>query len=114
MPEPKTIKIDEILPAESGEDHSTSTRKSADPTKTSANSDQPFPDLTSGLGWKARLTLNTTQGFLFIRSKSWGKWVIVPLVILIVILVILLAIPAMIALIFLSILRSIFRPQRNN
>jgi len=113
MPEPKTIDIDEILPAESGEDHSTGTRKSADPTQTSADPNQPFPDLTTGLGWKASLTLQLTRGFLFIRSKSWGKWIIVPLVILFVLLVIPLAILAVITLILISILRAIFQPTRN-
>lgn len=115
MPEPKTIEIDEILPADAGGDDSMSTPKpvgsdrASGPQPTSA--EQPFPDLTAGLGWKTRLTLQLTQWFLFLRSKSWGKWIIGPLVVLLVVLAIPLALLAVFGLIIFSILRS-FTPRQ--
>ena len=104
MPKTKTIQIDEVLPADGGEN-----MKDAAPSSDQAFSNQPFPNLKSGLGWKARITLALTQWFLILRSKSWGKWVIVPVVILFVLLVIPLALLGISALVVVSIFRSLTR-----
>lgn len=117
----KTIQVDEILPAPSSgreSKHEGSHQAKNHRPKMGQQKEQqepkedPFSDIASSLGWKAKLTLQLTQWFLFLRSKSWGKWVIGPIVILGVALVILLAIPAMLALICFSILRSLTQPQR--
>lgn len=113
MPKAKTIEIDEILPADGGE-HPANPHSSDDRVqrgRTQAFSDQPMPDLAAGLGWKTRLTLKFTQWFLFLRSKSYGKWIIGPVVILAILLAIPLAMLAGLSLIILSILRS-FNPSR--
>ena len=101
MPKTKTIEIDEILPADGGEK-----MKGAASSSDQAFSNQPFPDLTSGLGWKARITLTLTQWFLLLRSKSWGKWVIGPAVVLLVLLAIPMVLLGIFALIVASALRS--------
>jgi len=127
MPESKTIEIDEVLPAENAggskrEPNSHSSRTShssraqdkkpdystgqAPRPSAKEESAPPFPDIASALGWKARLTLTLTQWFLFLRSKTWGKWVIGPIVVF----GILLAIPLAILAIFGFFLMALFRP----
>ena len=103
MPETKTktIEIDEVLPADSGGEAS-----SGMPNQESTSRDQPFPDLGASLGWKAKLTLFLTQWFLILRSKSWGKWVIGPLVVLLILLAIPIALLAIFGLLVISIFRS--------
>ncbi|MBT8044676.1 MAG: hypothetical protein KJO79_06975 [Verrucomicrobiae bacterium] len=91
MPESKTIEIDEIVtPEKSAGDDSSS--RSSSRTSSGENapgsgaspfpSDTPFADFQKALPWKARLTLKLTQWFMILRSKSWGKLVIVPAVVL--------------------------------
>ena len=122
MPKTKTIEVDEILPApNSGKDskrdpshrrkkHGSTQKQGAareDADKPASSSpDTPFPDIASTLGWKARLTLKLTQWFLILRSKSWGKWVIGPIVALAIVLAIILAIPAILLIIIFSIFRK--------
>lgn len=106
MPKTKTIEIDEILPADSGENV-----KDAASSSDQAFSNQPFPDLASGLGWKARITLTLTQWFLILRSKSWGKWVIGPVVVMLVILAIPLALLGIFALMLISMIKPLIRPR---
>lgn len=111
--EPITVEIDEVLPANNGEDF-----KSAHPTRSAgsagsskkrdeASGAQPFPDLASSLGWKARITLLLTQWLLILRTKSWGKWVLAPLVILLILLAIPLAMIGMFALIIVSFIKAL-------
>lgn len=104
MPKTKTIEIDEVLPAHGGENV-----KDADPSPDQAFSNQPNPDLKSGLGWKARITVTLTLWFLILRSKSWGKWVIGPAVVLFVLLAIPIALLGIFALIVVSVIRSFTR-----
>ncbi|NWK56157.1 hypothetical protein HW115_11095 [Verrucomicrobiaceae bacterium N1E253] len=121
----KTIEIDEVLPADGGEGmksarHHTGKGSGKKPRSGGTNGpdsgpsgmptegpDAPFPDLRSSLGWKARVTLALTQGFLFLRSKSWGKWVIAPAIFLLI----LIAIPVAIFGMLILIITSILRPQ---
>ena len=118
MPDPqtksKTIEIDEILPADGRGESSSGTPKSANKNQDFTSPEQPFPDLGAALGWKARLTLLLTQWFLILRSKSWGKWIIGPLVVLVILLAIPLAMLAVFGLIIASILRPLFQPRRNH
>lgn len=121
MPEPKTIEVDEILPAPSsgkdskhihshrGQSHHSKENQTTNPEPTANN---PFPDIASALGWKARLTLKLTQSFLYLRRKRWGKWVMGPLVIFTILLAIPLAIIALFGLFLISILRAFFPPKR--
>jgi hypothetical protein len=105
MPEKKvkTIEIDQVLPGDHGED-----TKRAHSHKYQAEPDtKPFPDLRSTLGWKTQITLLLTQGFLYLRSKSWGKWIIGPLVVLLILLAIPLAIIGIFTLIIISLIRKI-------
>jgi len=123
MPKSKTIEIDEIVTPDkpSGDDDSgregwsQSTTKSAgkrtqtDPSDPEFSSGDPFADFHKALPWKARLTLKLTSWFILLRSTSWGKFVIIPIIILGVLLVIPLGLIA----IFLLMLRSIFFPRRH-
>ncbi len=68
----------------------------------------PSPIFDKALPWKARITLKLTQWFVLLRSKSWGKFVIVPIIILGVLLVIPLGLIAILVLI----IRSIFSSRR--
>lgn len=113
MPESKTIKIDEIVTPEKprGDEPAAGNKKAArSPSDTGrprrdAPSDNPFADFDQSLPWKARLTLRLTQWFIILRSKSWGKIVIVPAVIL----GLLLALPLGLLFIFWMITRSLLR-----
>lgn len=71
--------------------------------------DNPFADFQKTLPWKARLTLKATQWFMILRSKSWGKLVIVPAVILALLLAIPLGLLFFCVLIIRSFLRSFSR-----
>lgn len=111
--EPITVEIDEVLPASS---EGGSSAPSASRSQTSGpQTPDPFADIGAGfdgnlknsLGWKARLTLELTRGFLYLRSKKWGNWVIAPLVVLLVILAIPLAMMGILALIILSFLKAL-------
>ena len=122
MPESKTIEIDEIVTPEksagdaSGDQQDWSTSSPGGSAKKTANGtnqhaaggENPFANFHQSLPWKARITLRLTQWFVLLRTKSWGKFVIVPIVILGVFLVIPLGLIA----IFVLIIRSIFLPRR--
>lgn len=119
MPESKTIEIDEILtPEKSGSEPSGDSRASTGSSRGSnsrkaganegAAQENPFADFHKALPWKARITLKLTQWFVLLRAKTWGKFIIIPIIILGLIL----AIPAGITLVFFLIIRSLFAPQR--
>jgi hypothetical protein len=127
MPKSKTIEIDEILtPGKSSgapDDQrknrssrwaSTSKQSSTDePTsdfKSSkgANSHDPFSQFQQSLPWKARITLFLTRWFVILRNKSWGKLVIVPLIIV----ALLLAIPLGLIALCLFIIHTLFFSRR--
>ena len=84
MPDPKTIEIDEIVTAGPSADDDAPARKNTtpEPEIPGFGSANPFSDLESSLPWKARWTLRLTRWFMLLRSKAWGKWVIIPAVIL--------------------------------
>ncbi|MFK7909389.1 MAG: hypothetical protein AB8F34_02185 [Akkermansiaceae bacterium] len=107
MPKSKTIEIDEVITAEQPADDGLSSRgKTSSGSSTPPfSSDNPFADLEKSLPWKARWTLKLTRWFMFLRSKAWGKVVIVPAVILGV----LLAIPMGVLLIVFLVIRSLFK-----
>ena len=122
MPKSKTIEIDEIVTPEKsagdafGDEQDWSTSSPGGSAKKTANgsnqrqtsSEDPFASFHQSLPWKARLTITLTQWFVLLRSKNWGKFVIVPIVILGVFLVIPLGIIACLLLL----IRSIFLPRR--
>ncbi|MBT8038294.1 MAG: hypothetical protein KJO21_12195 [Verrucomicrobiae bacterium] len=113
MPKSKTIEIDEVLSPKDG-DGPTQGRASLGGRGQGASTqkptpDNPFADFQKSLPWKARLTLGLTQGLMILRSKSWGKWVIVPAVILGILIAIPLGILFIIAMIIRSFLRSFQR-----
>jgi hypothetical protein len=127
MPRSKTIEIDEIVtpekppgersghqkdPVSSSASFSkkSSSDSSASNTEASMGSDSgdPFSQFQKSLPWKARITLYLTRWFVFLRSKSWGKLVIVPIIIVTV----LLAIPLGLIAVFLLIIRSLLFPRR--
>ncbi len=120
MPKSKTIEIDEIITPEkpagdesrrqqdgAGSTAGGSSRGAAD--QAGAGGHNPFGDFHKALPWKARITLRLTQWLVLIKSKSWGKFIIVPIIILGV----LLLIPVGLIFIFLIIIRSIFSPRRH-
>ena len=109
MPDPKTIEIDEIVTADQSADDGIRQRKGPAPEAEMPDfgSENPFSDLEGSLPWKARWTLRLTRWFMLLRSKPWGKWVIVPGIILGVIL----AIPLGLLLFCFLIIRSFLRPS---
>ena len=116
MPESKTIEIDEIVTpggtsaAKTGSPQSTDRSGSASRSGSKAPTpDDPFASLRKSLGWKTRATLWATQKFLYLRSKPWGKWVIVPLSLLVIILAIPLGLIFIVVLAIRSFLRSFSR-----
>ena len=123
MPKSKTIQIDEIVtPDKPAGDRPSGqqgwSQSAAGKTRKRANtgsadpefgSDDPFSDFQRALPWKARWTLKLTGWFMLLRSKSWGKFVIIPIIILGVFL----AIPLGLIALFLLMLRSIFLPRRH-
>jgi hypothetical protein len=122
MPKSKTIEIDEIVTPEksagdafgdqqdwSSSSPSGSTKKTANGSNTRVTGgEDPFANFRQSLPWKARITLSLTQWFVLLRSKSWGNFVIVPVVVLGV----LLAIPLGLIAISVLIIRSIFSSRR--
>lgn len=119
MPESKTIEIDEILtPEKSGDESSADSRARTGSSRGASSgkatdqggtaNENPFADFHKALPWKARITLKLTQWFVLLRSKSWGKFVIIPIIIL----GLFLAIPVGITLVFFLIIRSLFAPRR--
>jgi hypothetical protein len=72
-------------------------------------SDNPFADLENSLPWKARWTLKLTRWFMLLRSKPWGKLVIVPAVLLGIVLVVPLGLIFFFYLIIRSFIRSLSR-----
>jgi hypothetical protein len=117
MPESKTIEIDEIVTPEKppGDEPSAGSKKvdwsqsNGGASRPDAPSGNPFADFQKALPWKARLTLGLTQWFMVLRSKSWGKLVIVPAVILGLLLVIPLGLLFISWMIIRSFLRSFTR-----
>ena len=107
MPDPKTIEIDEIVTADQSAAYGSPSRKpnSPDPEMPDFGSANPFADLEKSLPWKARWTLRLTRWFMLLRSKPWGKWLIIPGIALGVIL----AIPLGLLLLCLLVIRSFFR-----
>ena len=127
MPKSKTIEIDEVVTPKktqggrSGhqQDRFTSSANGSQQGRTSGpigarreskepSQDNPFSQFHQSLSWKARITLRLTQWFVLLRSKSWGKLVIVPAVIVAV----LIAIPLALIAGFLLILRMLFFSRR--
>lgn len=82
------------------------TANGSNPSETGG--EDPFANFRQSLPWKARLTITLTQWFVLLRSKNWGKFVIVPIIILGVLLVIPLGLIAILVLI----IRSIFSSRR--
>ncbi|WP_435893718.1 hypothetical protein [Oceaniferula spumae] len=114
MPDPKTIEIDEIVTPDAPSSQKADSPKSArSKVRTGQREpeapDDPFAGFQKSLGWKTRITLWITQKFLFLRSKSWGKWVIVPAALL----AITLAIPAGLAFIIWMSIKSFIRSFRS-
>ena len=117
MPDSKTIEIDEIVTPEKhpGDEPSTGKKKAdwsqsdGGASRPDASSGNPFADFQKALPWKARLTLGLTRWFMILRSKSWGKLVIVPAVILGLIIALPLGLLFVIWMIIRSFLRSFTR-----
>jgi len=114
MPQSKTINIDEIVtPGKtSGDEKSAESSPSTEMPSgkhSGAPSGNPFADFQKALPWKARLTLKVTQWFMILRTKSWGKLVIVPAAILAILLVIPLGLIFFCILIIRSFIRSFSR-----
>jgi len=107
MPESKTIEIDEVVTPEKSAGDGLDDGPVFDDDQAFTGND-PFADFQKALPWKARITLKLTQWFMLLRSKSWGKFVIVPIIILGVLLVIPLGLIAILVLI----IRSIFSLRR--
>ena len=117
MPESKTINIDEIVtPGKPpGDEKSVRSRTSAESSSSAempsgSPSGNPFADFQKALPWKARLMLKLTQWFMILRSKSWGKLVMIPAVILAILLALPLGLLFICVLIIRSFLRSFSRP----
>lgn len=108
MPESKTIEIDEVVTPEKSAGDGLGDGPVFDSTEAFTSND-PFADFQKALPWKTRLTLRLTQWFMLLRSKSWGKFVIVPIIIL----GLLLVIPLGLIAIFVLIIRSIFFSRRH-
>jgi hypothetical protein len=122
MPKSKTIEIDEILtPEQSGgntrgnrQDRPTSYADASAKTSTHGQGEavpesaDPFAGFSQQLPWRVRITLQLTQWFILLRAKSWGKFVIIPIVILAVVL----AIPLGIIALLLLAIRSVLLPRR--
>lgn len=120
MPKSKTINIDEIVtPGKPpGDEKSARSRTSAESPSSAempsgkhsgSPSGNPFADFQKALPWKARLTLKATQWFMILRSKSWGKLVIIPAVILALLLVLPLGLIFFCLLVIRSFIRSFSR-----
>ena len=107
MPESKTIEIDEVVTPEKSAGDGLGGGPVFDGDEDFTSND-PFADFQKALPWKARIALKLTQWFMLLRSKSWGKFVIVPITILGVLLIIPLGLIA----IFVLIIRSIFFSRR--
>ncbi|MGB0775198.1 MAG: hypothetical protein ACPG32_06885 [Akkermansiaceae bacterium] len=111
MPDSKTIEIDEIVtpekPTGGGSSDQRESGKASENEETFGGQN-PFKDFQKALPWKARITLKLTQWFMLLRSKSWGKWIIVPAILLAVLLII----PLGILFILAMMIRSIFRSPR--
>ena len=106
IPKPsKTIEIDEVLPP--GEDSPIRAQKPS----AASTPDDPFADLKKHLPWKARLTLKLTTWFMFLRSKSWGKWVIAPAVTLTILLAFILFIPLVLITFTYLTIKAILNPK---
>ncbi len=113
MPNSKTIEIDEIVTPEKspgGDSCSTTNADWSQPAGKATRTEEPVPsnpfaDFQKALPWKARLTLKATQWFMILRSKSWGKLVIVPAVVL----ALLLALPLGLLFFFVLIIRSFLK-----
>lgn len=116
MPESKTIEIDEIVtPEKPGSDTQKRAQKSPrgtsrpdEATGTPTGSD-PFAEMERALPWKARWTLKLTRWFMLLRSKPWGKIVLIPAIILGALLAIPLSLIAICFLIIRSFIRSLAR-----
>ncbi|MGB2403648.1 MAG: hypothetical protein ACPIA7_09600 [Akkermansiaceae bacterium] len=128
MPKSKTIEIDEILTPGKAPGARTDQRKNRSSSVSDGTSkkdsaheppneakaskhtegNDPFSQFQQSLPWKARITLCLTQWFVLLRSKSWGKLVIVPLIILAVLLVVPLGLIAL----CLLIINTLFFPRR--
>lgn len=114
MPASKTIEIDEIITPEKppGDDQKGKTQSADGVSRPEGQApDNPFADFQKALPWKVRLTLKVTQWFMFLRSKSWGKLVIVPAVALALLLAIPLALIFFCALIIRLFLKSFSTPR---
>lgn len=105
MPDSKTIEIDEIVTADDCASDDTPSRSGASSAAPPFPSDNPFADLEKNLPWKARWTLRLTRWFMLLRSKPWGKLVIVPAILL----GIMLALPLGLLLLCFLIIRSFTR-----
>ena len=119
MPKSKTIEIDEIVTPEKSAGDAFGVNKIgpiltggfAKQTDQGSNPEQagrPLRRFPQGTALESPLTLKLTQWFMLLRSKSWGKFVIVPIIILGVLLVIPLGLIAILVLI----IRSIFSSRR--
>jgi len=124
MPDSKTIEIDEVIPPKKGAQRQTSQRDRAKEaskdyttgqaprSSSSPDTDPPFPDIASTLGWKARIMFMLTQWFLVLRSKPWGKWVIGPVIVLGILLAVPLALITILAVFIIALLRPFLAPRR--
>jgi len=93
LPETKEIQIDEIVTPDVPSSEKTDQPRPVEGKvrtgqRPPEEPEDPFAGFQKNLGWKTRTTLWVTQKFLYLRSKPWGKWVIVPAVLLAIILAI--------------------------
>ena len=122
MPDSKTIEIDEIITPDKSAGGSQGSAKGDPPNFTGSSKhaspeadgadfdpDKLFSNLHKSLPWKARLTLTLTRWFMLLRSKSWGIFILVPLIML----AIFLAIPVVIIVIIAMTARALFSPRRD-
>ncbi len=126
MPKSKTIEIDEILtPEDSGAEvhgnRDTWSSSSSGGHPETAHGDlgkgrtedaNPFAHFHQSLPWKARITLQLTQWLVLLRARSWGKLIIIPVVILAVLIAIPVGLIAVMLMVILLVLRSIFSSRR--
>ena len=101
MPKSKTVEIDEIVTT--GKPIPGDKPPRTEPPPVGNN---PFANLENALPWKARWTLRLTRWFMLLRSKRWGKLVIIPAVILGLLLILPLGLLAVCFLMIRAFLRS--------
>lgn len=111
MPDPKTIEIDEIVTADPSADDDNRAHQGppSGPEMPEFASGNPFSDLEKSLPWRARWTLRLTRWLMLLRSKPWGKFILIPAIAVGLLLAIPLGLIFFSVLAIRSLLRSFFR-----